>query len=333
MKSAIVKKYLKDFSTMSTNSLAKKIYAENKDYFIDAENCRNVVRYYRQQHGKKNKKALTDKSFVPKKGQINSDNPFHLPKAYGKKKETLSLPSDCRNILMISDLHIPYHDITALTLAMKYGKDKDIDTIFINGDLLDFFQISRFINLERKCSVKEEFEIANKFLDILNKHFPNVPIYFLKGNHDLRLETYLAVKAPELLGMPQFELDFLLNAKQHNMMVIPDTTLVKMGKLAVTHGHILSKGFIAPVNAARGLFLKAKASSIMGHVHKVSTHSETNINSKVITTYSTGCMCELNPTYSPFANNFSHGFAHIQVFNGGNFAVKNMQIIDGVIVN
>jgi hypothetical protein len=35
-----------------------------------------------------------------------------------------------------------------------------------------------------------------------------------------------------------------------------------------------------PVNAARGVFMKAKESCIIGHVHKVSEHQETDIDGK-----------------------------------------------------
>lgn len=151
--------------------------------------------------------------------------------------------------------------------------------------------------------------------------------------HDNRLELYLAVKAPELLDLEEFKLEVLLEAHKYNMRVFDDTTLMKLGKLNASHGHLVLKGVFAPVNAARGAFLRAKASMIISHVHKVSTHSETTITGKNITCYSTGCLCELNPRYAPFGNNYSHGFAHVIIRPGGMFRVKNLQIINGEIVS
>ena len=60
---------------------------------------------------------------------------------------------------------------------------------------------------------------------------------------------------------------------------------------------------------------------------------ETEEDIKIITCYSTGCLCELTPSYSPFANNYSHGFAHVKTQPNGHYSVKNIQLIDGVIIN
>lgn len=330
-KNEIVRNYLKRFTDTPSQTLAKKIYAENSAEFTNMETVRSMVKDIRGLHGGKRLKGLKDKTFVVKPFSLK--NPYNLPDSDAKPPKVFHLPQKCSNILVLSDLHIPYHDIKALTVALDYGKQQKVNCIFINGDLIDFYQISRFVNLERRRSVKEELESVKEFLGILNKEFPNVPIYFLLGNHDKRLEYYLANKAPELLDVEEFRLKELLEADKFGMEVIDDVTLVKIGKLAVTHGHLLLKGVFAPVNAARGSFLRAKASVIIGHVHKVSTHSETTINGKVITCYSTGCLCELTPAYAPFGNNYSHGFAHIIVQQNGNYSVKNLQLIDGNIIN
>ncbi len=332
-KSDIVENYIKKFPNTASNTLAKKIFVENLDHFKDVEDARSSVRYVRGLNGNKNRKARGGNKKDLYVKPFTFANTFNIPKSDAEKPKIFYLPKDNDNILFISDLHIPYHDVKALTVALQYGKDQDVNTIFINGDLLDFYQISRFVNVVRKRSVKEELEIAKAFLASLRQAFPNVALYFLKGNHDNRLETYLATKAPELLDVEEFRLEFLLEAEKYNMKVIEDTTLVKIAKLNVTHGHLLTRGFIAPVNAARGAFLRSKASVIISHVHKISSHSETTISNKVITCYSTGCLCELNPRYNPFGNNYSHGFAHITTEPNGHYKVKNFQIIDGELIN
>jgi len=331
-KTDIVRNYLKEFPNTPSRSLAIKIYDENRLHFKDIEDARGVVRYMRGLNGKESRNRNKNKDLHVKKGTFKL-NPFNLPISHAEKAKVFTLPKNHNNILFISDLHIPYHDITAVTTALQYGKDNQINTIFINGDIIDFYQISKFTNLKRKRSVAQEIEAVNEFLDILNKEFPNVPIYFLKGNHDKRLEIYLSVKAPEVLDIPEYQLEHLFRSKEHNLHIIDDTTLVMIGKLPVTHGHLLIRGVFAPVNAARGAFLRAKSSVVISHVHKVSTHPETTIRGKQIICYSTGCLCELNPDYTPFANNYSHGFAHIITEKNGNYQFKNMQIINGLIVN
>lgn len=330
-KGEIVKNYLRKFPNTPSLTIAKKVYAENNADFKDVEDVRTIIRYQRGLKGKANVDKLKSKEFVVPK--YTFQNKYKFPKSDGIKPKVMHLPQRDNNILMLSDLHIPYHDIKALTVAFDYGKKENINTVFINGDLLDFYQISRFVNVERKRSVKEELEIAKEFLKVLRDTFPEASLYFLLGNHDIRLQHYLANKAPELLDVEEFQLEFLLEADKFGMKVIEDTTLVKIGKLAVTHGHLLIRGIFAPVSAARGAFLRAKASVLIGHTHKISTHSETDINSKVVTCYSTGCLCELTPAYNPFGNNFSHGFAHVKVENNGHYKVRNLQIIDGELIS
>ena len=328
--SETVKKYLQRFPNTPSRTLAIKIYRENPEIFKNQEHARGVVRNLRGLKGKLNRKHTESTYFVPK-GTFKL-NPFNFPHSEEERPKVFHLPETCNNILVLSDLHVPYHNIKALTVALEYGKKEGINCIFINGDLLDFFMISKFVKYERKMSVKDELETVRKILEVFNQEFPNVPIYFLMGNHDIRLQTYLAVKAPELLDMKEFYLEVLLNSPKYNLKVLEDTTLVKMGKLSVTHGHTLLRGFFSPVNPARGAFLRAKQSTLIGHLHKVSTHSETTIGGKTIICYSTGCLCELNPRYNPFANSYSHGFAHVKT-NKGMFSVKNLQLVDGVIVN
>lgn len=332
-KTQIVRGFLTRFPNTPTRTLASKIWKEQGEHFTSVDSIRAILKRCRGLNKDRGTVHKPNLSHVVDRNKFAKfeRNPFSLPKSSAQKPEVFILPRDCSNILFISDLHIPYHDVNAISVALKFGKSQKVNTIFINGDLLDFYQISRFLKEGKRPSVKDELSMAREFLGILRKTFPKAKIYFLLGNHDIRLQHYLSLKAPELLDVEEFHLDVLLKCDELDIKVLPDTTLVKMGKLSVTHGHLLLRGFFAPVNAARGTFLRAKDSTIISHVHKVSSHSETTIKGKLITCFSTGCLCELNPTYSPFANNYSHGFAHILVKSNGHFIVRNYQIIDGIL--
>ena len=256
-------------------------------------------------------------------------NPYNLPESYQEKREPLQLPLTCNNILLISDIHIPYHDIDALTIALDYGVREKVNTIFINGDLIDFARISRFETDFSKRSVKEEFDITKKFLQILRQIFPTQEIYWLKGNHDIRLEKYLAQKAHEIWDDPYFHLEERLRLNEERIKLLDDKVLVKAGKLAITHGHHVFKGIFTPVSPARGAYMRAKQNVIVGHLHRSSFHPEVDMEGKVIAGWSIGCLCELKPNYSPLISNSQHGFAHIIVEPSGDFSVKNFTIING----
>lgn len=179
-KADIARNYIKQFPKTASLTLARKMYIENIETFKDIEDARYSIRYVRGLAGIESRKSATKKELFVEKFSLG--NPYKIPKSHAVKAKTFTLPAKYNNVLLISDLHIPYHDVTALSLAIQYGKEKDINCIFINGDLLDFFQISRFMKIKRKRSVSEELQTARDVLDILNREFPNVPIIFLKGN-------------------------------------------------------------------------------------------------------------------------------------------------------
>jgi predicted phosphodiesterase len=181
----------------------------------------------------------------------------------------------------------------------------------------------------KKRSVKQEFDATKEFLVQLRATFPDASIYWLKGNHCVRWEKFLEQKVREIWDDPYFHLEERLRLNEQKVQILDDTVLVKAGKLSITHGHHIFKGIFVPVSPARGAFLRAKQSVIVGHLHRSSYHTEMDLDGKVIGCWSTGSLCELRPNYSPLVSNAHHGFAHILVEKDGSFVVKNYQIING----
>jgi predicted phosphodiesterase len=325
-KQEIIRPYLEKFPDHADLTLSKKIYAEHPLVWNNLESLRTSVRRIRGKH----KNEYKDKSLHQPK--TYDTNPYKIPESEEKERVPFTLPLACNNILLISDLHIPYHSIDAITAALDYGKKENVNTILINGDLIDFYGCSRFEKDPRKRSVKHEFDTTKEFLRILRATFPKAIIYFNKGNHDVRYEHFLMAKAPEIFDDPYYSLDARLELSKVSINLIDDKTIIRAGKLSIHHGHLFFRGFMAPVNSARGLFMKAKQSMICGHVHKVSEHNETNLSGELISCWSTGCLSELSPDYNPHSNNYSHGFAHIRTDNEGNYSVKNFRILKGRIL-
>jgi predicted phosphodiesterase len=327
--SALAKKYRTKYPDMPTLKLARIMYNENNLSFSNVDNARSCLRYIEGKNGNvhRSRKSVQNSEFV--KEEARPYNPYKLPESHQEKREPFKLPLACNNILLISDLHIPYHDIDAITIALSYGKEHKVNTIFINGDLIDNSQVSRFEKDMKKRSVKQEFDATKEFLVQLRKLFPMASIYWLKGNHCIRWEKFLEQKVREIWDDPYFHLEERLQLNEQKIQILDDTVLVKAGKLSITHGHHIFKGIFVPVSPARGAFLRAKQSVIVGHLHRASFHPETDLDGNVIGCWSTGCLCELRPAYSPLVSNSQHGFAHILVDNSGDFTVKNYQIING----
>lgn len=312
---------------MPTKKLARIVYADNTLTFSNLENTYCLLRYIEGKSGaRQREKVKNTETYMKDK---RSMNPYKLPDSYEEKREPYILPVSCNNILLISDLHIPYHNIPAITIALDYGKAQKVNTIFINGDLIDMHQVSKFESDPKKRSIKQEFDATREFLSQLRKAFPKASIYWLKGNHCIRWEKFLYSKVREIWDDDYFFLEERLQLNSVNVKILDDKVLVKAGKLSITHGHHIFKGAFTPVNPSRGAFLRAKQSLIVGHLHRPSHHPETDLDGKIISCWSTGCLCELRADYSPLVGNTMHGFAHIQIGKDGDYTVKNYSIING----
>jgi predicted phosphodiesterase len=326
-KSDVAREYRRKFPDMPTLKLARIMYADNNLMFKDVEDSRHALRYIEGKIGAALKTKFKNTEFHMTESR--SKNPYNLPVSYEEQRDPYILPVCCNNILLISDLHIPYHNIDAITIALDYGKKEKVNTIFINGDLIDMHQVSKFESDPKKRSIKEEFDATREFLTQLRKAFPKASIYWLKGNHCIRWEKFLYSKVREIWNDDYFFLEERLQLNSVGVKILDDKVLVKAGKLSITHGHHIFKGAFTPVNPSRGAFLRAKQSLIVGHLHRPSHHPETDLDGKIISCWSTGCLCELRADYSPLVGNTMHGFAHIQIASDGDYTVKNYSIIKG----
>lgn len=326
-KKDIVKEYRTKYPDYPNKKLARIIYKENPLVFNNEESIRSALRNLEGQNGSLNRARNPDKSLY--REDARPLNPYNLPESFAEERKPFKLPKSCNNILLISDLHIPYHIIEAVNVAIDYGIQHKVNCIFINGDLIDNHQVSRFESDPRKRSVKQEFDATKQFLVSLRKVFPDASIYWLKGNHCTRWEKFLFAKVKEIWDDDYFTLEERLRLNEEKVIMIDDKTIVKAGKLSITHGHHIFKGVFTPINPSRGAFLRAKQSVIVGHLHRASHHPEVDLDGKIISCWSTGCLCELKPDYSPLVSNSQHGFAHIMVEPSGDYTVKNFQIING----
>ena len=306
---------------MPTLKLARIMYADNPLLFSNVEHARTKLRMIENKKGKKNN-CVMNKS-IPTRPK----NPYNLPES----DEAIYQPYDlkAKRLLVLSDIHIPYHNIEALTCAFDFAKGEKPDAILLNGDTLDFFGLSRFMKDPKKRSIASELAIFKDFMQILKKTF-NAKIFYKMGNHCERYEHFLWMKAHELVGVEEFEIENILKARAEGIEIIKDKRIMKAGDLNIIHGHEFGGSVFSPVNIARGLFLRGKVSAMQGHNHQTSEHSESNMNGELTTTWSLGCLCELHPAYLPI-NKWNHGFALVDV-DGQNFEVRNKRIHKGKIL-
>ena len=304
----IILDYLEKFPNAPSRTIAKKIYNENSAFFKDVENVYFRVRYYRGQSGSTNRDKLKNTKFQKELKVKVMIQKLQLPESHTKVRNSFTFPTGCKKLGVFGDVHIPYHDNTALEVMFKKFEEEKVDSIFINGDLLDFYQLSFHEKDPREVHFKGEIEAGKEFLAYIRNRFPDIPIYYITGNHENRFERYLRIKASELLDIDECRLDVILHVAEYKIEYLPFRSKVVFGDYTIEHGDkIPGAGGVVP---ARTLLMRLKSNSIVNHFHKSSESSQriygvgepTNIRA-----YSLGCMCDLAPEYMEI-NEWNHGF-------------------------
>lgn len=332
LKQDVVKSYITKYSDLPNKMLAELIFTKEEGLFATKEAARATIRYYKGANGERARKAAKNSGHfeqptissiqegLKKLGIVSrSEAPEHLQLGEGK-------------YLILSDIHIPFQNDEALASALQYGVDNGATHIILNGDILDCYDVSRFLKETKRPRISEELEMGRSFFSFLRDLFPDAPIYYKLGNHEERMRHYLLRNAREMSDIEDLSLEALLKVGEFGIRVV-NREMIKLGKLTVIHGHELGESVFSPVNPARGMFLKAKTSVLFGHNHQVSHHSENNLHNDQVGVWSTGCLCELTPEYRPYAyTKWSHGFAFVRVNADGTFHVDNLKILDGKIL-
>jgi predicted phosphodiesterase len=318
---------LKKFPKTPILTLAKKVYEENSLQFNNVEHARDLLRYYTGLKGAKSRKKVVNRETLREPTYIY--NPFDdIPESFEEIREPYVLATTTKKILILSDIHFPYHNAPALRAAIKYGLEQGVDCIVLNGDILDFYGLSDFSKDPSKPKFRKEIELGKWFLKELRLAFPKAQIYYKIGNHEMRLERWLMVKAPEILDCEEFRLDILLEFAKHHVILIDKYTVIKAGNLNIIHGHeYKGAGGVYP---AKYIYGKSKVNTICGHYHRSSTYLDKNMDGQYHGGFSTGCLCELSPDYMPY-NEWVHGFAVVTMKKDGNFSVQNLTIDNGEI--
>lgn len=232
---------------------------------------------------------------------------------------------------IISDVHVPYHSELAVKAAVGHLKGQGLAALVMNGDIADFYAISRYMKDPTARDFKGELEAVRAFVAWIRSEFQEIPIVYKLGNHEERWTHWLWQHAAEISDDPRMSLGAWLDLDKHGVELVEDQRPIMLGKLPVLHGHELPKGMAAPVNPARGVFMRTLSTGLIGHQHRSSNHAESDMWHKETACWSTGCLCDLTPEYARI-NRWNWGFAVATVYAGGTFDVQNYRVmLDGSV--
>jgi len=220
---------LSNFPEVPTKTLAKAIYKDHNKFFTSVEQVRSALRRRRGNAGVSNMK--TDFHRPNKEAGFKSQ----IPVSQTKEWAPYIIPNGER-IAIISDIHLPYHCEATLQRWYADASEFEPSVIVINGDLLDFYRMSRF---EKNPAVRDtafEIDQAHEFFEWITDRF-EAKVVFKEGNHDERWAKYIWNNAPEFSKFAQFSLEQVLLLDEFGVDHVGDKRVIHAGDLKIIHGH------------------------------------------------------------------------------------------------
>lgn len=319
----LAKQLLDEYPTAGSLTLAKRLHQQFPEYFETVENARCVIRWHRGSMGDVNRRALSDITYVPDDNMGNVVRAkLTLPEPAVMKREPYIIPKINDKLIVFGDPHFPYQYNKGIYQAIDYGVKKNVNTIILNGDMIDMYQISRFTKDGRKPNVEYDIEVFYEFLISLRNIFPNALIIWKFGNHEERWDNYIKNNAPLLSMIGTNGIEDHIPVNELGIIVVRDKRRIVCGDLNIMHGHEFGGGS-GQVNPARAIFLKARANTLVNHFHRSSAHKGNDLNGNQVRTYSLGSMCSPQD-YMPYGD-MDCSFAYIVVIDGKAW-VQNREI-------
>lgn len=238
--------------------------------------------------------------------------------------------SDNVDIVIGSDFHSWFVDPFALEVFIDTIKLVNPAIVILNGDVFDFPQISRHRQMPGHfhLNLHQEREFGrDKILRRVRDAAPDATIYFLIGNHEYRLVSYLADAAPRLAGLPELEFAEFLGIHEFEMSLVctssflaPTAAARKLDKrdnwlklfdcYVATHGTSCAK-FAADVEM-NGAF---RMSGTSGHTHRPQIITSNSLGTGAISWMSTPMLAgfAVGKDYVSTPSNWNMGFGVVSI--------------------
>lgn len=210
-------------------------------------------------------------------------------------------------IVVVGDLHIPWHNEKTLAKIMNLKADR----IVVNGDVMDCFAASRFVKEYNNVHIQDEIVQARVILEAFAERFSRVDV--ITGNHDARFRKAIQKEVPYLMNvLPKTVIEIIAkdipnvfsvgNIIENTCSTIPNTEStsdhwVAIGDAIIGHWEYYSQvngksaekayDWIMKWKAFFGLEITPKV-VIQAHTHRFSRLELPNMT----TVYEGGCVCK-----------------------------------------
>lgn len=267
-------------------------------------------------------------------------------------------------VVIVGDQQAPFHNPILHELFCAWLDENRPDRGVLNGDLVDYPDVSRHRKTPERYAVVNEcnqagYDIARGYVEAS----PNTEWEYIPGNHDERIRNFTLDWAPELYDLKRatpwegeeersvHAVEFLLRLDELGIRFVdPDGSyaraFVKLSPyLAVRHGWIAAKG--AGTSALKTLE-HLGYSVIVNHTHRQAivhmTKHDIDQRPKTLQAVEGGCMCiiddkpvvykndiALGANYTP-APDWQNGFTTATIWPDGTFKVDSATYFDGTLL-
>jgi len=218
-----------------------------------------------------------------------------------------------QRILAISDLHVPYHYPAGV--FKRYSEN--VDTLVLNGDIMDCQSISSFPKKYRISFIEEMIEAREYLIELIGLIKPR-KVIITKGNHEHRMLRYLSERLNEDIVnlMPDSPMDLIINdgfrnndRMKHTEAYYPPLAEIfkeqnidvhyngdwycRVGNVIFAHPLSYSSSMMKTTEKAVTYFSRTEnrtfTAIVMAHTHKVGFFKLGNIKM-----YEQGCCCKID---------------------------------------
>jgi hypothetical protein len=227
---------------------------------------------------------------------------------------------------IMGDTHIPYHDVQAIKTAFGLMKYHGITGLCLNGDISDFYQLSKYQKLPGKRALSQEIAATGLFHKATRERFPDAEIIEQSGNHEERLKKWIAMSGNVIWGIPSLDIPVLLRLQEFGIRYAESGDSLSLGGLNVIHGDVLPGG--GSINSARNLAQKLLTPVAVNHHHIVDTWEPVSRvdGTRKLSAYNVGCLCGKRVDYAQ-KSTFQHGCMIVE-YTPTSFVATNY-LIDG----
>ncbi len=170
-----------------SKTLARVAFEKKPELFGTFQRAYGIVRYYNGTKGNANR-AKKSSQKIHREPQLKiTKYPSVAASIPDSWCDTgwgpVEIDSDDR-IAVLCDVHIPYHDKTAVEVAIRDIRKYNPSIVLLGGDVTDNYKESRWEQDPTMRPFTDEVFVARKFLEAIRSWFPKARIIYKEGNHD-----------------------------------------------------------------------------------------------------------------------------------------------------